>query len=93
MQREIFGPILPVLPYDTLDEVIGRVNAGPRPLAIYPFSNRRECIDRLTFSKLRPVFRQSRGWRAARASPKWPSRRFSPRSKRRERDIASGGPA
>lgn len=40
MQREIFGPILPVLSYQDLeDDVIRRVNAGPRPLAIYPFTN------------------------------------------------------
>ena len=38
MQREIFGPILPVVPYDTHDEVIARINTGPHPLAIYPFS-------------------------------------------------------
>jgi coniferyl-aldehyde dehydrogenase len=47
MQREIFGPILPVLPYDDLDEVIARINGGPRPLAIYPFSNSRARLDRL----------------------------------------------
>jgi coniferyl-aldehyde dehydrogenase len=47
MQREIFGPILPLVPYRNLDEVIARINAGPRPLAIYPFSNQRERIDLL----------------------------------------------
>ncbi len=47
MQREIFGPILPIVPYRDLDDVIARVNAGPRPLAIYPFSDRRDRIDRL----------------------------------------------
>ena len=39
MQREIFGPILPLLAYDRLDEVVAHINAGPRPLAIYPFSH------------------------------------------------------
>ncbi|MCA3237449.1 MAG: coniferyl aldehyde dehydrogenase [Curvibacter sp.] len=40
MQREIFGPILPVISYKDLDEdVIRRINAGPRPLALYPFTN------------------------------------------------------
>jgi acyl-CoA reductase-like NAD-dependent aldehyde dehydrogenase len=34
MQREIFGPILPLLAYRELDEVIAAINAGPRPLAI-----------------------------------------------------------
>ena len=39
MQREIFGPILPLLPYDLLNDVVRQVNVGPRPLAIYPFSH------------------------------------------------------
>ena len=39
MQREIFGPILPLCSYTSLDEVIDRINAGPRPLAVYPFSH------------------------------------------------------
>lgn len=103
MQREIFGPVLPVLPYDDLEEVLTSINSGPRPLAIYPFSNRSARIGRIiertmsggvtvndalmhvgqedlpfggvgdsgmghyhgeegfhTFSKLRPVFTQSR---------------------------------
>jgi len=38
MQREIFGPILPVAGYDDVDAVIAHINAGPRPLAVYPFS-------------------------------------------------------
>lgn len=104
MQREIFGPILPVIAYDDLEtEVIQRVNAGPRPLALYPFTNDKALQEKLltgimsggvsindalfhvaqdelpfggvgasgmghyhgfegflTFSKLRPVFTQSR---------------------------------
>ncbi len=39
MQEEIFGPIVPVLAYDTLDEVIARINERPKPLALYVFSN------------------------------------------------------
>ncbi|MDH5339351.1 MAG: coniferyl aldehyde dehydrogenase [Rubrivivax sp.] len=39
MQREIFGPILPLRGYRELDEVVAAVNAGDRPLAVYPFSN------------------------------------------------------
>jgi coniferyl-aldehyde dehydrogenase len=39
MQREIFGPILPLCGYSSLNAVVDAVNAGPRPLAIYPFSN------------------------------------------------------
>ena len=37
MQEEIFGPILPVLPYDTLGDAIEYINARPRPLALYWF--------------------------------------------------------
>ena len=39
MDEEIFGPILPVIPYDTVDEAIAHINAGPRPLAMYCFSH------------------------------------------------------
>lgn len=39
MQEEIFGPILPVLEYDTLDEAIQKINARPKPLAFYFFSS------------------------------------------------------
>jgi coniferyl-aldehyde dehydrogenase len=39
MQEEIFGPLLPVVPYRTLDEAIGFVNQRPRPLALYYFDN------------------------------------------------------
>lgn len=37
MQEEIFGPILPVLSYDTPEEAISIVNARPKPLALYLF--------------------------------------------------------
>lgn len=39
MQEEIFGPILPVISYDRLDDAIAHINAGPRPLALYWFGN------------------------------------------------------
>lgn len=42
--REIFGPILPVIGYQHVDETIAAINAGPRPLAFYPFSNDKERI-------------------------------------------------
>ncbi|GFE68819.1 aldehyde dehydrogenase [Chroococcus sp. FPU101] len=41
MQEEIFGPILPILEYDTLDEAIRLINSRPKPLALYLFSNDR----------------------------------------------------
>jgi coniferyl-aldehyde dehydrogenase len=40
MQQEIFGPILPVVPYDTLDGAIDYINARPHPLALYYFDLR-----------------------------------------------------
>jgi acyl-CoA reductase-like NAD-dependent aldehyde dehydrogenase len=45
LTREIFGPILPVVAYDKLDDVIARINSGPRPLALYPFSHDNACIE------------------------------------------------
>jgi coniferyl-aldehyde dehydrogenase len=103
MRNEIFGPLLPVVPYDTVDEALARINAQPRPLALYWFDEDRTrseralkathaggvCINETlmhilqhelpfggvgssgvghyhgqwgfdTFSKLTPVFRQSR---------------------------------
>jgi len=38
MQDEIFGPILPILTYTTLDEVVEGVENYPKPLACYIFS-------------------------------------------------------
>lgn len=38
MREEIFGPILPVKPYDSLDEAIEYVNSGERPLGLYVFA-------------------------------------------------------
>ena len=37
MQDEIFGPILPIVPYDDVDDAIAYVNDGDRPLALYWF--------------------------------------------------------
>jgi len=45
--REIFGPILPILEYGSLQEVVAQINRGPRPLAIYPFSNDEKTIQML----------------------------------------------
>jgi coniferyl-aldehyde dehydrogenase len=45
MQEEIFGPILPVKAYDALDEAVGYVNAGERPLALYVFSKDEQVAD------------------------------------------------
>jgi coniferyl-aldehyde dehydrogenase len=47
MQREIFGPVLPVLGYERLEEAVDFINARPRPLAFYPFSRSRTRIQYL----------------------------------------------
>lgn len=47
MQEEIFGPILPIVPYATLDEAIRYVDDHPRPLALYYFGHARAAIDRV----------------------------------------------
>jgi coniferyl-aldehyde dehydrogenase len=47
LTREIFGPILPLRGYTKLESVIGSINAGPRPLAIYPFSNNKQTVQLL----------------------------------------------
>ena len=103
MREEIFGPLLPLLPYDDVKDAIDFVNAQPSPLAMYWFDENRErtewalkeshaggmCVNETlmhiaqeelpfggvgpsgmghyhgewgfeTFSKLTPVFRQSR---------------------------------
>jgi len=39
MKEELFGPILPVVPYDTMEEAVRFINAGERPLAMYCFSH------------------------------------------------------
>lgn len=46
MQEEIFGPILPVLTYDSHDDVIDFINARAKPLALYVFSNNEELQQR-----------------------------------------------
>ena len=103
MRDEIFGPVLPLVPYDSLDEALAFIRARPHPLALYWFDQDRARTDSAlpalpaggvtvndtllhiaqeslpfggvgasgmghyhgqwgfdTFSKLKPVFRQSR---------------------------------
>ena len=45
LQEEIFGPLLPILAYDTLDEAIAFINARQTPLALYCFSNQQASVD------------------------------------------------
>ncbi|MDO9586855.1 MAG: aldehyde dehydrogenase family protein [Brevundimonas sp.] len=47
MQEEIFGPILPLIPYDSWDEALAFVRARDKPLAAYAFGRDRDAIDRV----------------------------------------------
>jgi len=47
MRDEIFGPILPVLTYSSLDEAIAFIRARPQPLALYVFSRSRTVFERV----------------------------------------------
>ena len=47
MQEEIFGPILPVLAVDDVDEAIGFVNDRDKPLALYVFANGDAAAERV----------------------------------------------
>lgn len=50
MQEEIFGPILPMIPFDSLDEAEQFVQAHPKPLACYIFTSDRRTERRLLTS-------------------------------------------
>jgi len=45
MQEEVFGPILPVIPYDDLAEALAEINAGERPLGLYVYSKDAEIAE------------------------------------------------
>jgi len=47
MQDEIFGPLLPVLGYDSIDQVISYINGHDRPLALYVFDYDRGNVERI----------------------------------------------
>jgi coniferyl-aldehyde dehydrogenase len=52
MREEIFGPVLPVIGYDSLDEAIAYVSRHPRPLALYWFGTNGEHRDRVLRSTI-----------------------------------------
>lgn len=47
MEEEIFGPLLPVLRFESLDEVVTQVRAGGKPLAMYVFTQDEATVERL----------------------------------------------
>ena len=48
MQEEIFGPIMPILLFDNLDEAIRNINAMPHPLALYLFTSDKAATKKVT---------------------------------------------
>ena len=47
MQEEIFGPLLPIMAYQHIDDVLGYINSKNRPLALYLFSNDKQLQDKV----------------------------------------------
>jgi aldehyde dehydrogenase (NAD+) len=45
MAEEIFGPLLPILAYDSIEEVLSFIQARPKPLALYVFGKDRAALD------------------------------------------------
>jgi aldehyde dehydrogenase (NAD+) len=47
LEEEIFGPLLPIIAYTDLDQVLAEINAGQKPLALYIWSRKQDHIDRV----------------------------------------------
>jgi coniferyl-aldehyde dehydrogenase len=47
MREEIFGPLLPLVPYDTLDDAIAHIGARAHPLSMYVFERDRALVDEI----------------------------------------------
>lgn len=47
LEEEIFGPILPIIPYDSLDEVVDLLREQSVPLVLYVFSNDEYTVEKL----------------------------------------------
>ncbi len=52
MREEIFGPLLPVRTYKTLDEVTGYINSKDRPLGLYIFTNDKQVEEKLLYATI-----------------------------------------
>jgi coniferyl-aldehyde dehydrogenase len=52
LNEEIFGPIMPIITYDSIDEVLDYINARQRPLALYLYSNDKALVDKVLYSTL-----------------------------------------
>lgn len=53
MKEEIFGPLLPIIGYKNIDDIISLINSKPKPLALYLFSNdktvQKKILDNISF--------------------------------------------
>ena len=47
MEEEIFGPVLPIIPYDNLQQVYDYINSKPKPLALYVFGRDKEAVEEI----------------------------------------------
>lgn len=47
MQEEIFGPIMPILTFDSIDEVIKNLHSMPSPLALYIFTSNKQIANKV----------------------------------------------
>ena len=47
MHEEIFGPLLPILAFNEIDEVIAHINAAPKPLALYLYSEDQSAVNKV----------------------------------------------
>ncbi len=48
MSEEIFGPLLPLVPYDSIDDAIDFIGERPHPLALYVFSDNKIVVERMS---------------------------------------------
>jgi aldehyde dehydrogenase (NAD+) len=51
MQEEIFGPLLPILEFDNLNDAIAQIKEQPKPLALYLFTKSKNIRDKV-FSEI-----------------------------------------
>ncbi len=47
MGEEIFGPIIPIIAYDDLDEILAKIKRMPKPLAFYTFTRNRKIEEKI----------------------------------------------
>ena len=50
MQEEIFGPLMPIIPYEDIDDVIRYINSKDKPLALYYFGDNKEFKKVITYT-------------------------------------------